>query len=182
MRMFVHRVTASAALPFILDDLKLHLRCTDGAEDAAIQNIGKTSAAELEQFAQIALLSQTIKVTIFDPNADQGLHLPIGPVLDANALSVTVDGAPFAEFDLIEGIRPYIRWSKSYHDQAPSRVTIEYVAGFGAAAIDIPSDLAQALMDQAALHYDGRSPMDAKSLTTSPHMARIGARYRGVRA
>jgi len=35
-------------------------------------------------------------------------------------------------------------------------------------------------MDQVALHYDGRSPMDAKSLTTSPHMARVAARYRGV--
>ncbi len=35
-------------------------------------------------------------------------------------------------------------------------------------------------MDQAALHYDGRSPMGAKSLTTSPHMARVAARYRGV--
>ncbi|SIS93432.1 hypothetical protein SAMN05878426_1206 [Phaeovulum vinaykumarii] len=37
-------------------------------------------------------------------------------------------------------------------------------------------------MDQAALHYDGRSPMDAKALSTSPHMARVGARYRGVQA
>ena len=81
---------------------------------------------------------------------------------------------------MVSGVRPYLRWQDAYHDLTPRQVTIEYQAGFGATATDIPYDLAQALMDQAALHYDGRSPMDAKSLTTSPHMARIGARYRGV--
>lgn len=93
---------------------------------------------------------------------------------------MVIDGDAFSAFDFVGGNRPYIRWLASYHDLTPSRMTIEYQAGFGTAASDIPEDLAQALMDQAALHYDGRSPMDAKSLTTSPHMARIGARYRGV--
>ena len=180
MKMLMHRLMSSSALPFILGDLKLHLRASDDAEDAAIQNIGLTAAAEIEQFAQIALLTQTIRVTIFDPDRESGLRLPIGPVADDDTPTVTIDGAAFTGFDFVAGNRPYIRWLTSYHDLTPSRVTIEYQAGFGLNADDIPEDLAQALMDQAALHYDGRSPMDAKSLTTSPHMARIGARYRGV--
>lgn len=180
MRMLVHRTAGGAAVPFVLDDLKLHLRVADDAEDTAVQNIGLTAAAEIEQFAQIALLTQTIRVTIFTPGQDCGLTLPIGPIADDETPTVTIDGEAVTAFDVVAGVRPYLRWQDDIHALTPRQITIEYQAGFGATAADIPSDLAQALMDQAALHYDGRSPMDAKSLTTSPHMARIGARYRGV--
>lgn len=180
MKMLVHRTAGGVALPFVLADLKLHLRAPDDAEDTAIQNIGETAAAEIEQFAQIALLTQTIRVTIFGPSCDYGLSLPIGPVADEGTPTVTIDGEAFTAFDFVGGDRPYIHWLADYHNLTPSRMTIEYQAGFGGAAADVPPDLAQALMDQAALHYDGRSPMDAKSLTMSPHMARVAARYRGV--
>lgn len=183
MKMMTHRDPISTAQPFVLDDLKSHLRVDFGEDDVAIEIIGFTAAAEIEQFAQIALLTQTIRVTIFDPNPhDCGQNLPIGPVADDDVPTVTIDGEAFTAFDFVGGNRPYIRWLAGYEELAASRLTIEYQAGFGAVAADIPSDLAQALMDQAALHYDGRSPMDAKSLTTSPHMARVGARYRGVQA
>ena len=182
MKMLVQRTAGGATLPFGLDDLKLHLRVPDDAEDTAIQNIGETAAAEIEQFAQIALLTQAVKVTIFNPASDEGLSLPIGPVADAATPTVTIDGEAFTAFDFAGGIRPFIRWQDAFFDLTPELMVIEYDAGFGTTAADIPADLAQALMDQAALHYDGRSPMDAKSLTTSPHMARVGARYRGVQA
>lgn len=180
MKMLVHRTAGGAALPFNLEDLKLHLRVPDDTEDTAVQNIGRTAAAEIEHFAQIALLTQTVLVTIFDPGQDCGLPLPIGPIADDETPTVTIDGTAFAAFDMVAGIRPYLRWQDAYHTLTPRQITIEYQAGFGATAADIPADLSQALMDQTALHYDGRSPMDAKSLTTSPHMARVGARYRGV--
>ena len=181
MKMLVHRTPGGEALPFVLKDLKMHLRVSDAAEDFAIKIIGETAAAEIEHFAQIALLTQTIRVTIFNPTPHQnGVTLPIGPVADEDTPTVTIDGEAFTAFDFVGGTRPYIRWLVDYHDLTPDRISIEYQAGFGAGVSAIPPDLSQALMDQAALHYDGRSPMDAKSLTTSPHMARIGAKYRGV--
>ncbi len=100
--------------------------------------------------------------------------------MDLSPCDAALTPTAFAAFDFVGGNRPYIRWLADYHDLTPSRMTIEYQIGFGDAAADVPPDLAKALMDQASLHYDGRSPMDAKSLTTSPHMARAGARYRGV--
>lgn len=180
MKMLVHRSPEGSALPFVLEELKSHARVADDFDDVAITNMGHTAAAELEQFAQIALLTQTIRVHIFNPSYEKGLSLPIGPVADEDLPTVTIDGDAYTNFEFVGGNRPYIRWSGDFHGMTPGRITIEYQAGFGAAASDIPPDLAQALMDQAALHYDGRSPMDAKSLTTSPHMARVGARYRGV--
>lgn len=198
MKMLVHRTANSQALPFDLDDVKLHLRVADDAENDAITNIALTAAAEIEHFAQIAFLTQTIRVSIFDPVLESGLHLPIGPGVTAvtpiegsvtavtpsdwGVTAVTLDGEAFTDFTLVGGIRPYIHWKPSFFDRVPHLLEIDYLAGFGPDASHVPDDLSQALMDQAALHYDGRSPMDAKSLTTSPHMARIGARYRGVRA
>ncbi|WP_321830670.1 head-tail connector protein [Thalassovita sp.] len=182
MKMLVQRFPSEGELPFDLEDLKLHIRVDGDSEDDAVTNIGLTAAAELEQFAQIALLTQTIRVTIFDLEIGCGIDLPIGPVADTDTPIVIINGSVFTAFDFVGGNRPHIRWRSANLTRDTSRIVIEYQAGFGAAAADIPSDLSQALMDQAALHYDGRSPMDAKSLTTSPHMARVGARYRGVMA
>ncbi len=180
MKMLINRIAASSAQPFILDDLKSHIRLSDDFDDAVITKMGYTAAAELEQFAQIALLTQTIRITIFDPDRDSGLWLPIGPVAADNLPIITFDGEVFTAFIFEAGNKPYIKWQMPYYDHHPSRITVEYQAGFGADAANIPHDLTQALMDQAALHYDSQSPMDARSLTTSPHRARAGARFRGV--
>lgn len=181
MKMLVHRVATTDAAPFVMGNLKSHLRVDFADDDAEIENAGWTAAAEIENFAQIALLNQTIRVTIFNPKLGEcGLSLPVGPVADDAAISITIDGNSFTAFEFSGGHRPYIRWLAKWHDLMPGRVNIEYQAGFGAEAGEIPRDISQALMDQAALHYDGRSPMEGKALTTSPHMARIGARYRGV--
>lgn len=182
MEMIVHQTARSAVQPFALPDLKDHLRVsqTDFADDPLITSMGHTAAEEIEHLAQIALLTRTIRVTVFNPGSDLGLRLPIGPAADDDVPTVTIDGEPFTGFDFVGGIRPYIRWLASYHSLTSSRIVIEYQAGFGETAADIPHDLAQALMDQAALHYDARSPLDRKTLTVSPHMMRITARYRGV--
>ncbi|WP_334061375.1 head-tail connector protein [Limimaricola cinnabarinus] len=180
MKMLAHRTPISGALPVSLDAVKAHLRVDGSDDDAAIINIAHAAAAELEQFAQIALLNQTIRVTIFQPDPSGYFFLPIGPAKDDSATTVSIDGEPFTDFEFLGGNRPSIRWLGGFHDMRPDRITIEYQAGFGAEATAIPHDIAQAVMDQAALHFDGRSPMDPKMLATSPHMARVGARYRGV--
>lgn len=181
MRAHVERIQASESNAFYIEDVMQHLRVSAPEEGFAVQTIGRTAAAEIEHFAQIALLSQTIRVTLFNPDFPDGIyHLPVGPMLSASSLMVTCDGTALSGFDVMTGIRPMIVWPDGPPVHFGRRLQITYEAGFGDKPSDVPSDLRQALMDQAALHYDGRSPMDAKSLATSPHMARISARYRGV--
>ncbi|MBL3553864.1 hypothetical protein [Rhodovulum sulfidophilum] len=182
MKMLVHRQSDSTELPFVMNDLLKFVALSEDDADffSELEPIGKAAAEEIEKFAQIALLNQTVRVTIFDPVKEYGLSLPIGPVAEDKTPIVTIDGEVFTGFDFVGGNRPYIRWFAKFYDLTPSRMTIEYEAGFGDTAADIPADLYQALMDQAALHFGWRSPLDAKSLTNSPHMARIAARYRGV--
>lgn len=182
MRVIIDRTPISTALPFDLANQKTHIRMEGPDSDLEITNMGRAAAAELEQFAQIALLTQTIRVTVLSPWPEAGRRLPIGPVATGHRPTVTVNGVAYTSFEFVDGNRPYILWDGLYHRLLPQRVVIEYQAGFGASAEDIPADLAHAIMDQTALYFDGRSPMDARSLTTSPHMARIGAKYRGVQA
>ena len=180
MNMMVQRIAGSDAFPFGLIDLKAHLRIDFDDDDASLANMGKTAAAEIEQFAQIALLTQTIRGTIIDPDRDRILRLPVGPSIGESVPTITINDVAFTDFEFISGDRPVIFWKGDFPNLFLNLMEIEYQAGFGASETDIPSDLSQAVLDQAALHYDGRSPMNAKSLTTSPHMARVAARYRGV--
>ena len=46
MKMLVHRTEVSVALPFVLDDLKLHLRAPDDAENAAMQAMKDANAVD----------------------------------------------------------------------------------------------------------------------------------------
>lgn len=182
MKTIVHRIPTTNLNPFLLQDVRQYLRVTDSGEDAAILQMARAAAEELEHFAQIALLTQTIRVTIFDPGclSTSYLSLPVGPVQEGSVATITIDGAPFTDFDLCTGNRPSIRFGRSFWDMLVTRLVIEYEAGFGASASAIPFDLAQAIKDQAALVYDGRSPIEKDARTSSPQLARAGARYRGV--
>ena len=186
MSMHVRRSPVSTALPFSPTDLKSHLRVSHSEEDYQITNMGKTAAAEIEQFAQIALLTQTIDVTIFRPQSDRGLRLPVGPVDDQDVPTVTINGEAFTDFDFVGGIRPYLWWGEDFYRLTLRRIDIEYLAGFGASTSDVPSDLVQAIMDQTALHYGGPrwTPRDSPRRPTwrvsGPGIA--GCRYDRPRA
>lgn len=184
MKMLVNQDRDGPELSVQLDLTKEFCRVDSDDDNLTIENMIRAATADVEQFAQISILTKTIRVNIFDPPVIgwSSFTLPIGPVADDHRPTVTIDGLAFDGFEFVGGNRGYIRWHAAYYDlPMPSRVSIEYQAGFGTTAADIPADLAQAIMDQTALHYDGRSPMGGKSLTTSPHMARVGARYRGVK-
>ena len=179
MKMLVQRTPQGSEQPYNLADVKLYLRVDHGVEDAVIANAASSAAAELEHFAQIALLSTTIRATILNPNCDADFRLPVGPVDQSNSPSVSVDGIAFTDFEFVSGIRPLIFWGESWSNLRPTKLEIEYTAGFGGSVADIPNDIVQAVMDQTALHYDCRGLEEAR-LLTSAHFARIGARYRGV--
>lgn len=180
MKMLVHRTPISANAPFNLSEVKEYARIAGPNDDVTLDRMSRAAAAEVEHFAQVALLSQTIHVTFLDLVHGAGLTLPIGPVAADATATVTIDGQAITGFDLVTGTRPYLCWPASICGTASARVVIEYPAGFGDAAGDVPDDLSQAVLDQVALIFDERAPHEAKTLARSSHLARVGARYRGV--
>lgn len=179
MKMLVDRTPLSTTLPVDPDLVKLHIRIDGSEEEPEIEPLIRTATAELEQVAQIALLHQTIRVNVIEPEDGRYLRLPIGPVQERP--TVRLDGSDFTDFGFVPGVRSLIYWGNAFHARRPDHVELEYRAGFGGTTAQVPHDLAQAVMDQAGLLYQMRSVWAEKPWRhTSPHLSRIAARYRGV--
>lgn len=183
MKMLVHRTPQNIGLaPVGLPSVKAHCRVDYTEDDQLIEGLILAAMADIEDAAQIAVLTQTIRVTIFAPGHNSTLFLPIGPALQSEGVTVTVDSEPFTGFEFVTGNRPLIKFGTLYPDPSPDRLQVEYVAGFGSDPQQVPQDIRLAITDQAALMYDARGQMDAKALAASPQLARVAARYRGLRA
>ena len=182
MKMIVQRTQVSVNTPFDLAEFKefIRLEKDDDWDDVTLTKMGWEAVAEVESFAQVALLSQTIRLTIFDGVLGDGLSLPVGPMRDDAPLTVTLDGAASTDFDVVPGHRPYLSWSTSLRGAAFRRVVIEFEAGFGHEITDVPEDLGQAIIDQVYTIYDGRAIDEVLSRRRSMQLARVAARYRGV--
>lgn len=187
---YVQRLTRPG-LDLSLSELKTFLRVTHDDEDLTLDAMAHAVARELEDAAEIALIAQTIRVTLDGwPERDR-LRLPIGPVLsDDPAPTVSANGEQI-EADLILGNRPVIILAGAVTEALRhARVVIEYQAGYGATAETLPPDIQHALRDQVAVLYDfrGAHPHEGKAPTARGTaglcyaMQRVIGRYRGVRA
>lgn len=179
--MRVQRLTFGGAA-VSLGATKEHVRIDFSDDDAAIEGMIATATRELEDFAQISILNASIRVDLDGwPNYGQ-LALPIAPVMADADLDVSADGAPVTGVELVPGTRPaLILPDDMVASLACAKVRIDYTAGWGATTGSTPSDIAHAIMDQVAALYDERGAVDHRRSSLSPHMARIGARYRRVR-
>lgn len=159
-----------------LTDTKRWTRVDHEEEDPDFARMIDAVAREAEDYAQIALLDQTIRILL--PGWPRGhVRLPIVPILDRSSISVTINTQPWADVLLGGGSRPLLMICGN---PPPGVVVIEYRAGFGALPENIPADIRQAMTDQVAVYYDVRGNANVKEVTLSAHFARILGRYRGV--
>lgn len=177
--MNVERLTRSSLPAVDLAEAKNHARVDGDFEDVDFARMIDAATREAEDYAQMALLTQAIRVVLpYWPRPDT-IALPITPLLDWSSATVTAGGVAFEDFAVMTGQRPALRLTGA---RPGGEIIIDYSAGFGDQPEDIPADLRHALLDQIATYYDARGAMDGKTVTLSPHFARIVGRYRGVRA
>ena len=175
--MIIERLSMPTLPAVSLTDLKEHCRVDGYSFDYELARHGKAAATELETYAALALLDQSIRVTLPVWPRKDTFGLPIIPMIDPLSVTVTADGVAFEDYAVCTGHRPALRLSG---DRPCGVIVIEYLAGFGPTATSIPADLANAIMDQAAAFLDAKGAGDGKTNGMSPHMARIAARYRRV--
>lgn len=180
MKWLVERTKISTNVPFDLSDLKLHARVDAADEDSSLTNMGWEAVAELQGLASIALLRQSIRLTILNVTLCDGLSLPVGPMAPNGTTTVTIDGVASTDFDVVSARRPYLVWASTLHGTCVERVVIEYEAGFGDETTDVPEDIRYAILDQVAVDYDERAAPGNGSVSRSASLSRIAARYRGV--
>lgn len=175
--MSIQRIPAAGQDVWLsLTDTKRWARVDHDDEDPDFARMIEAVAREAEDYAQIALLDQTIRILL--PRWPRGhVRLPIVPILDHDSIGVTINTLPWADVLLDGGSRPLLMMCGN---PPPGVVVIEYRAGFGTDPASIPADIRQAMIDQVAVYYDTRGAADAKAVTLSPQFARILGRYRGV--
>ncbi|MDJ0857447.1 MAG: head-tail connector protein [Dinoroseobacter sp.] len=174
--------------------MKLHLRVDLSDEESLIDTMLDAAVREVEDYAQIALVDQTITATFTGPFPAGRMYLPVGPVLSTTGATSTLveqDGTETAltaaQFRLTTGRAPAI-WiiegvsQPAAMKQDSSTLRVAYTAGFGPEAADVPPDLRHALLDQVAALYEHRAgavmPRHVQSMSSNTQ--RIAQRYRRV--
>ena len=179
-------ITPPTADPVTLAEVKNHLRITHTDEDTLITEYLLAAVAVVEHRGQIAMLTQTWRLT-FDCLPRDVVELPRAPVTaiatvtvkDTDGVRQSVDPSAYEFAPGTTGrLRPIAAWP------APGiqtgGVEIDFTAGYGAAA-DVPADLKQAVKLIAAHFYEARENVSEASLKLVPQAAdALIAPYRRV--
>jgi len=184
--MIINRTPISEDAPFFLEDVKAHTRVSHDGEDASISQMGWAAAREIEAHCALALLTQTITVTMNEWGCV--VALPIGPLdvvaLDDHPITVQTrepDGSliTWPQGWWVDAGRYPVLHLTDRQFMDGTALIVNYPAGFGSAAASIPDDLQLAINDQAAAFFDMRGPEDGKQ-GLSLAASRIAARHRRV--
>jgi len=155
------------ALP--VQALKNHLRlgtgfADDGMQDGLIESYLRAAMAAIEGRIGKALIARGFLCRLEDWRAGGEQALPVAPVY--SILSVTLadrygtpEVVPPAMYRLVQDMhRPKVQAAGFMLPQVPmgGQVEIAFVAGFGPAWGDVPTDLAQAVLMLSAEYYERR--------------------------
>ena len=184
--MHITRTPLSTDDPFILADVKQHARIDGDHDDPDLVLMARTAAREIEAHCALALMTQTVTVTMTEWGCV--VPLPIGPLdvvaLDDHPITVqtreaggTLTAWPQGWW-VDAGRYPVLHLTDRQFMDSTSLV-VSYPAGFGSTAASIPEDLQHAINDQAAAFYDQRGAEDGKQ-GLSLAASRIAARHRRV--
>jgi len=159
-------ITAPAALPVSLTELKAHCRIDSSDFDTYLTQLLNAATRHVEEICWRALITQTWKITLNRfPSGDAPIVLPRGSLasvssvtyLDSDGDTITLDSADYVvstknEPGLI--VPSYGTLWPACRDFVDS-VQVQFVCGFGATSASVPNDLRTAVMLLAGWMYEG---------------------------
>ncbi len=169
-------MTSGPALePVTVAEAKAHLRIDHSAEDVLVSSLILTSRLHIETALGIALIAQGWTYLRDRWPASAAVSLPLRPLIAVDEIRVhRADGPPTvvsaSEYavDAASAEPRVVRQVGSW--PAPGRAThgiaIDFTAGFGAAAADVPQPIRQALLMLTAHWYEHRSTIEIGSEAT----------------
>jgi len=172
--------TAPAAVAVSTADAKSHLRVTDSDSDTYIALLVTVARRIYEERACTSLINQTIVLYLdrFPYRDDGPIYLPRGPVAtvttlkyyDASNTLTTLDAASYRlniyqDVPVIEPAYGYV-WPDA-RDDMTGAVEIEYAAGYGAAAANLPEMPVHAIKFLVGHLFTNRASVEAGDATSS---------------
>lgn len=172
-------VSPPVVSPVTRDELKLHARVDGNTEDDLLDDLIATATAFLDGKDGLlgrCLITQTLRLSLGAFPAEVVLPLPPAQVvtsvtyLDADGIEQTL--APSA-YRVIGGdpgkVFPVDSWPATKAD--PEAVKIEFRAGYGDLASDVPAPIKRAILEHCTLAYETRSMATFASM---PNMMPLG--------
>ncbi|MDE1151402.1 MAG: head-tail connector protein [Micavibrio sp.] len=151
--------------PVTLADMKTHLRLTHSAEDTLVQNLITAARQACEAFTGLALQTQSWRLQL--DRAAEVIALPKSPVQAIT--TITCDGMMAAP----ESYRLDNAGMRLVFLDTPQTVSrfngivIDYTAGFGDGAEDVPALLRQGIRQLTARLYEQRGDGAMEALLPS---------------
>ena len=171
-------VSAPAAEPVTLVDLKAHLRVDLVDEEALITAQGTAARLLIEDVTGQRMIDQTWKLVLDRFPAARWIRIPLGPTTAVNSVKSTdrlgfVSTQNAAEYivDLVsEKARIVLKedfdWPDPDEDlQEANAVEIEFVVGFGVAASDVDERLKLAVKMLTAHWFENREAVVLSSMS-----------------
>jgi uncharacterized phiE125 gp8 family phage protein len=185
--MISYLLAGPALDPVTLAEAKAFLRVDDSAEDGLIATLITTARLHIESTTAKALITQSWRVVLDCWPAERVVRLPVAPLAGLSAITAYDAGNGAHAIGLgqfqteasparlllpptVEGM-PVIRERQG--------IEIDYAAGFGSVAEDVPADLRQALLTLLGFWFEHRDT--ASEAATPGGFDRLVAPYRSVR-
>ena len=185
-------LTSGPALePVTVAEAKAHLRVDGSAEDTLIASLILTSRLHVETVLGLALITQSWRL-LLDAWPSTAIDMPLRPLQAIEEVRVlSADGDPTiistANFLADTASTPPrlvhtgAIWPQP--GQAANGIEIDFAAGYGDAAADVPAPLRQALLLLVAHWYEHRDPIEigAADMAVPSVVSELMAPYRLVR-
>ena len=162
--------------PVTVSEAKAHLRLDGSAEDILIASLIVTSRLHVEAALGLALITQGWRLTL-DRWPDGGeVRFPLRPIQSITSVAVfDEDGTPAvvpSEDYLLDGqaLRPRLipregKWPAP--GQRANGIGIQFAAGIGDEAEDIPQPIRHAILLLVAHWYEHRDPLEVGAAATA---------------
>lgn len=166
--MTLRLITAPAAEPVLLADVKAFLRVDTTADDTLITSLSKAAREKGEEFSRRAFITQVWEQTIdcFPRNGIlQILRPPLQSItsvkyIDENNVEATLDTANYIVNTRLEpgiiifNVLPSVTLLES------GAITVHFSAGYGATAATVPERIKNAIYALTAYWYENRGASD----------------------
>ncbi|MTI43694.1 putative phiE125 gp8 family phage protein [Roseibium hamelinense] len=175
--MTAHVVTPPAIEPVSLAEMKAHLRLTTGTEDDVVSGLIKAAREHVEQTTRRVLISQIWRLYLDDWPPGRIVQLHLSPVSAIQQILLyRLDGTPVildpADYALQRGAEPP-RVKVSLGSGIPSAelagIEVDFTAGYGPAANDVPAPLRQAVKLLAAHWFESREAASEQDFANVPY-------------
>lgn len=189
--MTLYLLAGPAEEPVSLAEAKAFLRLDDNTEDALVTTLVAASRLHVEGTTARALVAQTWRLVTDCWPVDRAVRLPVAPLLSLTAVTAYDEAGDAHALDLAQfeadAATPRLLLPPELESMPVLRerqgIEIDYVAGYGATAADVPADLKQAVLVLVAYWFEHRdlAVLSGPNSVAPSGFERLVAGYRRAR-